>query len=304
MQQHSIHRRKPFVALAMSFVLPGFGQLYNGEPNKAIWLFLCFALLSIPGVAVIALYLPPPLMVSALTLGLVLTLAIWVFGMVDAWRVAGRLQDHVLAPWQLSGIYALTFLLCNALAMPLLINYVREHQVGSYRIPSQSMEPSVLQGDILFADKRYNRPEASTAVRRGDVAIFTYPNNRTLNYIKRVVALPGDRVRVAGHAVWVNDTPLTLHEARTADGIDVTESIDGRQWHVKWAPTAQPAPVLELTVPPGQAFVLGDNRSTSTDARHFGSVPLFDIVGKARQIWFSSDARTGVRWARFGTVLE
>lgn len=304
MQQHSIQRRKPFVALAMSFILPGFGQLYNGELNKAIWLFLSFALLSIPGVAVIALYLPPAWMVTALVLGLGLALAIWVFGMVDAWRIAGRLQDHVLAGWQLSGVYTLVFLLCNALAMPLLINYVREHQVGSYRIPSKSMEPSVLQGDILFADKRYNRPEASAAVRRGDIAIFTYPNNRTLNYIKRVIALPGDHVRVAGHAVWVNDKPLTQTEIVTPDGIEVTESIDGRQWHVKWVQAAKPVPELTLTVPAGQAFVLGDNRSTSTDARHFGPVPLLDIVGKARQIWYSSDARDGVRWARFGLVVD
>lgn len=304
MQQHSIHRRKPLVALAMSFVLPGFGQLYNGEPNKAIWLFLSFALLSIPGVAVIALYLPPAWMIAALVVGLILALSIWVFGMVDAWRVAKRLQAHVLAAWQLSGVYALVFLLCNALAMPLLINHVRAHQVGSFRIPSTSMEPSVRQGDILFADKRYNRPEASTAVRRGDIAIFTYPNNRTLNYIKRVIALPGDHVRVAGQAVWVNGQPLTVKAQPAPDGIDVTESIDGRQWQVKWAPAAKPVPDVELTVPAGQAFVLGDNRSTSTDTRHFGTVPLFDIVGKARQVWFSADAREGVRWSRFGLVLE
>lgn len=304
MQQHSVQRRKPLVALAMSFVLPGFGQLYNGELNKAIWLFLSFALLSIPGVAVIALYLPPGWMIPALVLGLISALTIWSFGMVDAWRVARRSERYALVGWQISGVYALTFLLCNALAMPLLINYVREHQVGSYRIPSKSMEPSVLQGDILFADKRYNRPEANTAVRRGDIAIFTYPNNRTLNYIKRVIALPGDRVRVAGHAVWVNDKLLTQAEHVAPDGIEVTEAMDGRQWHVKWAAATKPVPELTLTVPAGQAFVMGDNRSTSTDARHFGPVPLFDIVGKARQIWYSSDSHDGVRWARFGLVID
>ncbi|MDZ4262959.1 MAG: signal peptidase I [Pseudomonadota bacterium] len=297
------HPRKPLFALAMSLVLPGFGQLYNGEPNKAIWLFLCFALLNIPGMALVALYLPGAWMMPALVASLLLTLLVWLYGMVDAWRSAGHKQEYQLLGWQLSGIYLLILLLCNALALPLLINYVRQHQVESFRIPSSSMEPSVLRGDILFADKRYNCPNCNTGVERGDVAIFVYPNNRTLNYIKRVIALPGDSVRIAGRSVWVNDTPLTVEEITGAAGILVTEAIDGRQWQVQWTQTDPQASDMVLTVPPGHAFVLGDNRDASQDSRTFGTVPLRDIVGKARQVWFSS-ASEGVRWGRFGKVID
>lgn len=295
--------RKPAFALAMSFLLPGYGQLYNGEVNKAIWTFLAFALLSVPGVALIALYLPMSWTIPALALGLALTLGIWLWGMVDAWRGAASLPHYTLKAWQLSGVYVLVFLLCDALALPLLIDYVRVNQVASFRIPSTSMEPSVMHGDILFADQRYNRPSASRSVRRGDIAIFTYPNNRTQNYIKRVIALPGDRVRLAGRQVWVNDQPLTRQERVTASGIEVTESIDGVQWQVKWGQTSAVSPASELVVPPGHAFVLGDNRGQSTDGRHFGPVPLSDIVGKVRQIWFSSSSDAGVRWGRIGLVL-
>ena len=80
--------RNPLLAATMSLVLPGFGQLYNGEVNKAIYLFLCFALLSVPGVAAVALYLPSSLTVVFIALGLVATLGVWLYGIVQAWRQA------------------------------------------------------------------------------------------------------------------------------------------------------------------------------------------------------------------------
>jgi signal peptidase I len=120
------------------------------------------------------------------------------------------------------------------------------------------MQPTLLPGDILFADKRYNRPGFKQAVQRGDIAIFVYPNDRTTYYIKRIVGLPGDVV-----------------------------DVDGGQ----------------LTVPAGEVYVMGDNRTASKDSRNFGTVPLQDVVGKARQLWFSSDKGT-IRWERLGKVVE
>ncbi len=295
--------RRPVFALMMSFVLPGFGQLYNGEPNKAIWLFLGFALLSIPGGALVALYLPSTWMMPALVVGIVLTLALWLYGMIDAWRGASRRQDYVPQVWQVSGVYALVFILCNVLALPLLISYVREHQVASFYLPSSSMAPSVLRGDIIFADKRYNCPGCKQGVKRGDIAIFAYPNNRTIYYIKRIIGLPGDHVRVKGNEVWVNGRSLTVTEAVTPNGVLATERDGGRQWKVIWAPVKDRPPEADMTVPAGQVFVLGDNRDAAKDSRYFGTVPLQDVVGKARQVWFSSDAN-GVRWRRLGEVLE
>lgn len=297
------HPCNPWLASAMSFVLPGFGQLYNGEANKAIWLFIAFAVLSIPGIVFIALYLYGTWMAPALAVSLMLTLSIWLYGLIDAWRTARRQQDYVRLGWQISGVYALIFLLC-LLAQVFLVNYVRDHQVQSFFIPSSSMEPGILKGDVLFADMRYNCPGCKGAVKRGDIAIFVYPNDRTLNYIKRVIALPGDRVRIKGHAIWINDKPLTVQEVHDASGILVTEAIDGRQWQVQWTLPDQQTADLELTVPPGQALVLGDNRSSSKDSRLFGTVPLPDIVGKARQIWFSKQPQAGIRWERLGRAPD
>ena len=266
----------------------------------------------------VALYLPAGWMAPALALGLLVTLAVWLFGIWDAWHRARRQWAYVLRPWQLSGVYALLFVVCDLLALPLLTQYVREHQVEAFRIPSHSMEPGVMQGDLLFADKRYNCPGCRQGVHRGDIAIFAYPNDRSVRYIKRVIALPGDLVQYRAQQILVNGVPLQAPQQNRSDAT-VTEQIEGRSWQVRWSPDTTPASpastpplnraltpaVTELTlrVPDGQVFVLGDARSNSIDSRTFGTVPLQDILGRARQVWFSVD-RGQVRWERIGLELQ
>jgi signal peptidase I len=311
--------RKPLIAALASLVLPGFGQLYNGELNRAIWLFLSFALLCIPTVALVALYLPDRLMLPTLLLGLVATVGVWAYAVADAWRGARRNTGSPAKAWQISGVYALVFVLCDLLALPLLTLYVRQHQVEPFRIPSSSMEPSVRAGDMIWADKRYNCPGCQQGVHRGDIAIFAYPNDRSVRYIKRVIGLPGDHIQIKDRQLWVNGQALQGTAAASTEGA-VTEALNDRQWQVQWSPapatpglaaTTPPlnrfenAPVTEmqLTVPDGQVFVLGDNRPRSIDSRSFGTVPMQDILGRARQVWFSAD-QNGVRWARLGLVLK
>lgn len=295
--------RRPGIALLMSLVLPGFGQLYNGEVNKAIWLFLCFALLTIPGLALIALYLPGGWLMLTMLLSLTAVVCLWLYGMLDAWRLAKARQEYRPEAWQSSGMYFLVLLLCNALTLPLLIDYVRTHLVESFYIPSASMEPTVLKGDILFADKRYNCGGCKHGIRRGDIAIFTYPNDRTLKYIKRIIALPGDRVQIKGTEIRVNGLPLSAPAGVGAVAEEIVETEDNRRWRVLSGRASQVASDTELTVSAGQVFVLGDNRGASTDSRKFGSVPMQDVVGRASQIWFSLGA-DGIRWHRLGLPLD
>lgn len=290
--------RKPWFALLMSFVLPGFGQLYNGEINKALWIYLAFSLLTIPSVVVIALYLPSYLMLPAFILVLSALLSIWFYSMYDAWHTAKQQTHYLLKPWQVSSVYVWVFILCNVLAFPLLINYVRDHQVESFYIPSNSMQPSVQQGDVLFVDKRYNCPNCKMAVQRGDIAIFTYPNDRSRYYIKRIIGLPGDEIRLQDKTVNVNGVSLTKQV--TANNL-VQEQFADKQWQVSWQ-TAPNFQTVTFTVPNGQVFVLGDNRNNSTDSRHFGTVALADVIGKARQIWFSKNQQ--IQWSRLGTVVQ
>jgi signal peptidase I len=244
-----------------------------------------------------------------------MTIGVWVYAIWDAWRCAGTKAGTIIKPWQISGVYFLVFLLCDLLALPLLTLYVRQHQVEPLRIPSSSMEPSVLHGDMIWADKRYNCPGCKQGVHRGDIAVFAYPNDRSILYIKRVIGLPGDHIQLKNRQVWVNG--LALQQSLPNDQGAVTEGFGERRWQVQWAEAkvevaklpplnrVEMAPVTELniTVPDGQVFVLGDNRLASTDSRSFGTVPMQDILGRARQVWFSSNAQ-GVRWDRLGQVLE
>jgi signal peptidase I len=307
--------RKPWLAALMSLVLPGFGQLYNGNINKALWLFMGFAFVSIPLWSLLALYLPDSFLVSALVACTLTCIGLWLYGVKDAWKVATRMSGVATQPWQVSGLYLATLVLCGAFALPMIYSYVRAHWVEPYRIPTSSMYPGILQGDFLMADKRYNCPGCKHAVKRGDVAIFVYPNDRTLHYIKRIVGLPGDKVQLKGQELFLNGQSLKRSERiveggkslgaddRLRTGVEITEHIEGREWRVFWAKGDKLTSDFELIVPPGHVMVLGDQRTLSADSRVFGTVPLQDVVGRARQLWFSY-GEGGVRWERLGLVLK
>ena len=295
--------RKPLFACLMSFVLPGFGQLYNGEANKGIWIFLGFAFLSIPGGAAIAIYLHGTAMLIALLVSLLSTIAIWLYGIVDAGRCAAMKQTYQPLAWQSSGMYVLTFVLCNALALPIIISEVRNHEVEAFRIPSASMSPTLLPGDFIFVDKRYNCPGCKYSIKRGDVVILTNPNDRTIYYIKRIIGLPGDRLQISGHTILVNGKSLSLQETMSPTGTQITEGDAVHQWQVLWSHSNDLFPELSLTVSAGQVFVLGDNRSNSVDSRVIGTIPLQDVLGKARRIWLSTNGHE-VRWNRLGQGIE
>jgi signal peptidase I len=162
------------------------------------------------------------------------------------------------------------------------------------------MTPTLLPGDRILADKTVGR-RGGTRLWRGAPAVFVSPNDRALMFVKRVIALPGDRVDIDGADVRVNGRALAVAAGPDAAGV-AHEQGDHGPYAV--LPAANDTAAVHLTVPDGQVFLLGDNRASSLDSRRFGTVPLADVKGVARQVWFSAGHGSGVRWGRTGHVLQ
>ena len=175
--------------------------------------------------------------------------------------------------------------------------------VQAFQIPSESMENTLLIGDYLLVDKlcyggrggMWDRIMPYRTVRRGDIVVFHYPVNPAQHFVKRVVALPGDRVRLINRVVYVNGAPLkepyVLHTSVVHDSFRdefprlniPVPGLEGSWW-------LQMKKLVEdgqLIVPEGHFFVLGDNRDESLDSRYWGFVPRENIVGRPLLIYWS-----------------
>jgi signal peptidase I len=201
-----------------------------------------------------------------------------------------------------------------------------------FRIPSDSMMPTLLDGDFILVNKFsygiklpvLNRQVVNVGLpQRGDVVVFRYPGLgpddplRNQDYIKRVVGVPGDRVRVRERRVYVNDELVELKpageyevESRTRDyrGYAILNETLGDEPHsilLGRPPNFAGGPEGEWVVGPGEYFVMGDNRSNSQDSRIWGVVPAENLVGKAFFIWLSWDRRNGgLDFERMGSAIQ
>jgi signal peptidase I len=158
--------------------------------------------------------------------------------------------------------------------------FARTFLIQAFVVPSSSMEDTLLIGDHLLVNKFGNAPHGRflsdvlpyRRVQRGDIVVFKFPGDPTTDYVKRIVALPGDTVEIRGDAVFVNGV-LTAPPAG-----------HGRSGAVR------EAGVAPFRVLPEEYFAMGDNRGESYDSRSWGPVPAANIKGRALLIYWSFDA--------------
>ncbi len=210
-----------------------------------------------------------------------------------------------------------------------LVLVIRSFLFEPFRIPSDSMMPTLFDGDFIFVSKfsyGLKLPVTNTLVlptgrpQRGDVIVFRLPPNPKINYIKRLIGLPGDRIRVdEDNRLYVNDVlmkqdpgpPYTgpKQDLWNYTGVPTaTEHLGLKDHRIMFARGA--VKTGEWTVPAGHYFFMGDNRNNSKDSRFLnepdapGFVPEANLVGKAVRIWLNLDTRDGPLWRRIGTAIQ
>jgi signal peptidase I len=252
----------------------------------------------------------------------VLVLASLVTGLVwaaDAWyfkpRRLARAEPGTLPAEPVLVEYSRSFF-----PIILVVLLIRSFLFEPFRIPSDSMMPTLLDGDFIFVNKftyGLRLPVVNTEVvalgepQRGDVVVFRLPSDPATNYIKRLVGLPGDHVTVRDKRVQVNgvDQPVTLdgvYEGFGHTGAQVAIEQLGEVPHrVLYIPN-RPSYDFDDVVPAGHYFFMGDNRDNSRDSRfpEVGFVPADLVVGKAVVIWLNWNLPNAPIWSRIGQSIH
>jgi len=211
----------------------------------------------------------------------------------------------------------------------LLVFFVRAFFVEAFKIPSGSMERTLLPGDFLLVDKLAYGVEVPftdwrlrgwRTPQRGDVIVFQYPLDPTDNYVKRLVGMPGDTLAMREGTLVRNGVPLAERYVRHEDpGMDPVDMQFG--WQRPYLVRTAEARFADhpsrnnwgpLVVPARQYFVLGDNRDNSNDSRYWGFVPMENVKGRPFVIYYSyapDSARSfswlsGIRWSRLGDRIR
>jgi signal peptidase I len=179
--------------------------------------------------------------------------------------------------------------------------FIRTFIIQAFKIPSGSMKPTLQIGDHILVTKfiygikipivRKTLVPISDP-KRGDIVVFIYPEDRSKDFVKRVIGTAGDTIEIRDKKIYLNGLPHNDNHGVYTDDLTIPGAAQPRD---NFGP---------VTVPPGSIFVMGDNRDQSYDSRFWGFVDLRDVLGKAFIIYWSWNSEEhGVRWGRLGHLL-
>ena len=200
---------------------------------------------------------------------------------------------------------------------------IRSFAFNIYRVPSGSLEPTVDTGDFLLVNQYvygvklpifHNQLIPFGKPKRGDIALFYYPNDPNLIFVKRVIGLPGEHIIYKNKMLSINGKLVPQKDLGFTENIDDTgntetvkkieENLLGEKYEIIVQPYTPNYKEIDLVVPKNEYFMMGDNRDNSNDSRYWGTVSENEFIGKAILVWLSWDAHNWrVRWHRIGTFL-
>ena len=288
----------PAIAGLHSLLSPGLGDVFNGSPRKGVRL-LAFVLGCLI-VGTIAAWVSAEIAVLLILVALAARIYAIVRATADAFRLAGEPRPaHTLR----------RCVLFVGLALALAFA-IRALVTQAFKAPSGSMLPTLEIGDHFFVDKlhygpRLEVPLAQSAIRlpgfsrvaRGDVVVYVNPKNPAIDFVHRVVAVGGDAIEIREGRVYVDGTPSEPPSPLSRD----TPCLPPEP-PFTW-PRTENASCGPYTVPPGFLFVMGDNRRASYDSRAWGPLPVENVKGAVRYVYWSWGP-TGVRWGRIGHRVD
>lgn len=290
--------------LLVSVFVAGIVQAYHGQWRKARWMPILFLFSAL---TFFALYFTPGILGALLVaLQFVGFIALYVYYLGDAWRITPNPSFPLKKRIVSGAVYGIVFYLTL-----FLISNVRSRFVDSYGIPSGAMEPTIVPGDRIVVDKGIGF--ARSNVKRGDVIIYLAPNGVT--YLKRVIGLGGDRIQYAAQKLKINGTSVETKPAPGECGdlratqVCFSETIEGRTHHILQDVdpeiSRQRSPPADVKLPPGQVFLMGDNRDDSYDSRHHGTIAIQSVSGRAIRLWGSwIGGPWKSRWERYGKNID
>ena len=180
--------------------------------------------------------------------------------------------------------------------------FIRTFVIQAYKIPSGSMKPTLQIGDHILVSKfnyGIKLPFLRTtlipvgAPQRGDIVVFIYPEDRSKDFIKRLIGVPGDTIEIRNKKIFINGLPYSDKHGVYVDNFVIPGAVQPRD---NFGP---------VTVPEGSLFVMGDNRDESYDSRFWGFVSQKDVLGKALIIYWSwNQEEHWIRWSRIGGILH
>ncbi len=269
-----LKRRKPLVALLLSFITPGLGQTYNGRLKRGAIFYLVGFLL-----AAVLLFSGLLFKFYGMIFCLAILLLFFLFILLDAFIGAVKLKEITLKPYNKWYLYLIIFLISTFVIQPFVSSSIKNNIARAYKIPSSAMEPALLVGDHLIANMKIYKNEMP---KRGDIVIFEYPKDPSKDFIKRVIGLEGEKVEIVRNKIYINDKLLDDPWGYYKES-DLTKYFKELE---------QFGPVV---VSKDSLFVLGDNRDNSQDSRFWGYVNIRKLKGKALYIyWAENKSRIGI----------